>query len=100
MSETRVKKYENYRKQIKKSFEVKEVEEAKASTRFLHISSSTNTTTTLPLDQIVKQEKILSEEEINLKRQHNLGIFKNIMIVVGILAAITIAVLFGIFLFK
>ena len=100
MSETRVKKYATYRKQIEKSVEVKERKETKTTTKFLHTSSTTNTTTTLPLDQIVEQEKLLSEEEIQLKKQHLKLIFRNILIVLGVIALITFIVILGIILFK
>jgi hypothetical protein len=100
MKETRLKKYQNYRKQIEKQFDDTPVETQKPATRVIYASTNTNTNTSaLPLDEIIKKNEELSEEELLLKQQQRKQRNKLLLAIGGGILFATAIIVIGILLF-
>jgi hypothetical protein len=98
--QTRLEKYKNYRQQIKDVVENSKKNEKSPSTRMMVNSNTTNTSSALPLNEIVKEEKRISEEEIALRKQERKRILKYTAIGAGLVIAACIIIIIGILLFK
>jgi hypothetical protein len=99
MKETRVKKFNTYRKQIEKQFDEPVNTNKEPSTKVIYPSSVTNTTGTLPLDEIVDTERRMSEEELALKKQDFNNKLKLALLIGGIIIVAALIIVIGICLF-
>ena len=100
MSETRVKKYETYRKNISKSKSEDILnEDRKPSSRVIFQTNTLNTTSALPIDDVVQTLNEPTEEEIALKKQRRKELVKQILIIGGLVLAACLIIVVGIIIF-
>ena len=100
MSETRVKKYETYRKNISKSKSEDILnEDRKPSSRVIFQTNTLNTTSALPIDDVVQTLNEPTEEEIALKKQRRKELVKQILIIGGLALAACLIIVVGIIIF-
>lgn len=101
MSETRVKKYETYRKNISKSKSEDILnEDRKPSSRVIFQTNTLNTTSALPIDDVVQTLNEPTEEEIALKKQRRKELVKQILIIGGLALAACLIIVVGIIIFS
>ena len=94
MAISRVQKYKEYRDSLIKE-EAPDLETPKSSSKSDYKHEDTDTTSTLPLDQVIAD---LNEEEdsVLVKKQRNRTILKYVLIGLGALLVIAALVVFGI----
>ena len=99
--ETRVKKYETYRKNISKSKSEDILnEDRKPSSRVIFQTNTLNTTSALPIDDVVQTLNEPTEEEIALKKQRRKELVKQILIIGGLALAACLIIVVGIIIFS
>ena len=98
--QTRIEKYKKYREQIIEVVENSNKKDKVPSTTLIGRTSVTNTSSALPLDEIVQEDKRISEEEIQLRKQERLRILKYTFIGLGLVVVACIIIIIGILLFK
>lgn len=101
MADSRIKKYENYRKKINAVDNSTSFEDKKTpKTRIYSHTDTLNTTSALPLDEIVSSLDEISQEELRLKIKKRKTIIKNTFIVAGLILVACAIIITGIFLFQ
>jgi predicted nucleic acid-binding Zn ribbon protein len=100
MSDSRIKKYEQYRKNIAKRNDDEVFDEDKKPTsRVIHHTNTLNTTSALPIDEIVQTLNERSEEEIQLQKQRRRAFMKQALLIGGLILAAILIIVVGIISF-
>ena len=95
MAVSRVQKFKEYRNSLIKE-ETPVLETPKSSTNIEIKSDHLDTTSTLPMDQVIKSLNDSEEESLFIKKQKRIRIIKIVLISVGVAAVIAGIIVFGI----
>ena len=95
MAVSRVQKFKEYRNSLIKE-ETPILETPKSSTNIEIKSDHLDTTSTLPMDQVIKSLNDSEEESLFIKKQKRIRIIKIVLISVGVAAVIAGIIVFGI----
>jgi len=98
MEETRVNKYKEYRNSFIKEDAIK-LEEPSSATKKDEFATLNGTTSTLPIDEVIKKMDSDKQEVSFLNRKKTIRIIKLVCLIVGVAIVIAGLVVLGIFAF-
>lgn len=99
MAISRVQKFKEYRNSLIKE-ETPVLETPKSSANIEIKSDHLDTTSTLPMDQVINSLNSPEDESVLLRKQRNTRILQIILISLGVIIVIALIVLFGILVWR